>query len=139
MRVFLDANVLVSALATRGICADILQVVLAEHQLVLGETVLGELKRVLSEKMHVPEGAVSEAEALLRREAVVVSQPGHLAFELRDPDDVPILAEAMESLAEVLVTGDRDFLDVADRLPVLALSPRQFWEKLQEGGESDPS
>ena len=31
------ANVLVSAFATRGVCADVLRVVLAEHTLVTGE------------------------------------------------------------------------------------------------------
>ena len=139
MRVCLDTNVLVSAVATRGICADILQVVLAEHLLVLGETVLAQFRRVLREKMHVPEAAISEAEALLRREAVVITQSAEIAVELRDPDDVLVLAEAGASLADVLVTGDRDFLDVADRLPVEALSPRQFWERLQEGGGTESS
>ena len=139
MRVYLDTNVLVSALATRGICADILQVVFAEHQLVLGEAVIAELRRVLREKMHLPQGTIAEAEALLRREAVVVSKSAEISVELRDPQDTQVLAEAVEALAEVLVTGDRDFLDVADRLPVEALSPRQFWEKLQEGGEPGAS
>ena len=45
--VFLDTNVVVSAVATRGLCADLFHVVLAEHELVLGETVLTELRPVL--------------------------------------------------------------------------------------------
>ena len=37
--------------------------------------------------------------------------------------------------AEVLVTGDRDLLDVAMQLPELkVLSPRQFWEDLRMRG-----
>ena len=40
MRVFLDTNVLISAFATRGLGADVVNLVLAEHQLVLGESVL---------------------------------------------------------------------------------------------------
>lgn len=39
MRVFLDTKVLVSAFLTRGISKDALNVVLAQHQLVLGESV----------------------------------------------------------------------------------------------------
>jgi predicted nucleic acid-binding protein len=58
VRVFLDTNVLASAIATRGICADVQQVTLAEHELVLGEKVLGELSRVLRTKFRVtPEDA----------------------------------------------------------------------------------
>ena len=62
MRVFLDTNVLVSAIATRGICEDIVQKTLAEHQLVVGETVLTELRSVLSRKFRVSADLVEEAE-----------------------------------------------------------------------------
>ncbi len=132
MRVFLDTNVLVSAFTTRGICADVVTVVVAEHQLVLGETVLAELTRVLSEKMRVPAATIEETESFLRREAAVVSHASEPDVELRDADDVLVLAEALEGSADVLVTGDRDFLDAAHSLPVDILSPRGFWERIQE-------
>jgi len=130
LRVSLDTNVLVGAFVTRGICEDVLNVVLAEHQLVLGEAVLAELRRVLDKKMRMPRDVSHEAVALLRREAVVVSSADALALQLRDPDDVAVLSEAVEGLADVLVTGDRDLLDVADTLPLPVVSPRGFWEKL---------
>ena len=60
MRVLLDTNVLVAAFATRGFCFDILQVVLAEHQLLVGETVLQELERTLAEKLLMPPPRVIE-------------------------------------------------------------------------------
>jgi putative PIN family toxin of toxin-antitoxin system len=132
LRVFLDTNVLVSAFTTRGICADIVTVVVAEHQLVLGETVLAELARVLSKKMGVPATTIEETESFLRREGVVVSHASKPDVELRDTDDVLVLADALEGLAEVLVTGDRDFLDAAHNLPLDILSPRGFWERIQE-------
>ena len=47
MIVCFDTNVLVSAVATRGLCADIVNAALAEHQLIVGETVLMELRQVL--------------------------------------------------------------------------------------------
>ena len=131
MRVFLDTNVLVSAFATRGICADVLTIALSEHQLVVGETVLEELTRILSAKMKVPPAVVAEIEGLLRREAVVTSGASTLELDLRDKDDEAVVEEAVEGLASVLVTGDRDLLDAADRIPVEVLSPRGFWEKLK--------
>ena len=47
MKVFLDTNVLVSGLATRGLCADVIRLVLAEHELIAGEVALKEVERVL--------------------------------------------------------------------------------------------
>ena len=131
MRVFLDTNVLVSAFTTRGICADIVTVALAEHELVVGETVLAELARVLDQKMRMPRATIEETEALLRREADVVSGGPALGTPIvRDPDDLAVLAEAIEGAADLLVSGDRDLLDVANEVPVEVLSPRGFWEKL---------
>lgn len=130
MRVSLDTNVLVSAFTTRGICADLLAVVLAEHRLVLGEKVLEELGRVLREKMRMPENSVVEADAFLRQEAAVISKGARVEVPIRDPDDVEVFAQAVEGLVDALVTGDRDLLDVADQLPIEVLSPRGFWEKL---------
>ncbi|MDH5760979.1 MAG: putative toxin-antitoxin system toxin component, PIN family, partial [Gemmatimonadota bacterium] len=131
MRVFLDTNVLVSAFATRGICADILSAILAEHQLILGETVLSELRRILRDKFKVPAAAVDETVSFLRREAVVMSTSADLQVPIRDPNDVPVLGEAAQGLADVLVTGDKDLLEIDALVPLQVLSPRGFWDLLR--------
>ena len=131
MRVCLDTNVLVSAVATRGLCADVLQVVLVEHRLVVGETVLGELSRVLQRKMHVPRTTIVEMDLLLRRHAAVVADAPPIILAIRDATDLPVLAEAVAGGADVLVTGDRDLLSVAAKSPLPILAPRAFWELLR--------
>ena len=60
MRVFLDTNVLVAAFATRGLCADVVRLTLAEHELLVSPTVLQELTRALVGKLHVPEQTTHE-------------------------------------------------------------------------------
>ena len=73
MRIALDTNVLVSAFATRGLSSDVLNLILADHQLVLGEAVLGELDRVLRTKLKVPADTAAETTTFLRTQAVIVS------------------------------------------------------------------
>jgi len=139
VRVFLDTNVLVSAYATRGLCAEVVRVVLAEHELVLGEVVLDELERVLVEKIRLPRADVAEILAFLREHPV---QPRSEALgsvlgsiEVRDPDDAWVLAAALEASADVLVTGDPDLLDVDSAVRDLdVVSPRGFWELIRQGG-----
>jgi len=46
MRVFLDTNVLVSGFATRGLSADVVRLLSAKHELLTGEVVLKETRRV---------------------------------------------------------------------------------------------
>lgn len=131
MKVALDTNVLVSAVATRGLCADVLQVVLAEHELVLGETVLRELRRVLRQKIRMSDALSDEVEAFLRRHAVVVADAPPLRLRLRDRTDLPVLAEAVAGGAEVLVTGDHDLHATPAKMPLPVLTPREFWERLR--------
>jgi predicted nucleic acid-binding protein len=54
LRIFLDTNVLVSAFGTRGLCADVVRHVVAQHEFETGEVVLAELRRVLRSKIGLP-------------------------------------------------------------------------------------
>ena len=130
MKVSLDTNVVVSAVATRGLCADVLHVILAEHELVLGETVLTELRRVLGRKIGVPRETIRELETFLRRQATVVTAGTGGSGKALGAADAAVLAEAATAGADVLVTGDRDLLEVADA-PVEIVSPRGLWERFR--------
>ena len=132
MRIALDTNVLVSAVATRGLCADLFYLILAEHELIVGETVLAELKRNLREKIRVSRKVIGEYDALLRQEATVVGASAALAIKIRDESDLPVLSEAVAGNAEVLVTGDRDFFEISEALPLEILTPRGLWERLRQ-------
>ena len=131
MRVFLDTNVLASAAATRGLCADVLREVLASHELLISAQVLGELRRVLRNKFGVDQELIDEFIWLMRQDTVL-ARPGQMpSVEIQDQDDLPILSAAISAGADVFVTGDKELLDI-DRIENLAiLSPRQFWEKLK--------
>ena len=136
MRVFLDTNVLVAAFATRGLCADVLRTVLAEHELVLSGTVIQELTRTLVEKIRVPEPTVREIAAFLRASAAISDAPAKPPpVAVRDPDDAVILSEALATAAEVLVTGDRDLLDLGPIPGIRVLDPRGFWELARQPRE----
>jgi putative PIN family toxin of toxin-antitoxin system len=135
VRIALDTNVLVSAFATRGLSSDVLNLVLSDHQLVLGETVLAELDRVLRAKLKVPTDTIQETTGFLRTQAVVVSSAPPLDISIRDEDDLPVLSEAVHGLAEVLVTGDQDLLSLADAAPIQILTPRGLWELLRAEAE----
>jgi uncharacterized protein len=132
LRVFLDTNVLVSAFATRGICADVLRVVLAEHILVTGEVVLRELTRVLRTRIGLPPGAVREIAEFLREHEVAPKPAVRARVPRRDPDDQWVVASAVDSRADVLVTGDRDLLDIAPDAPIKIVDPRGFWDLVRK-------
>ena len=128
MRVFLDTNVLAAAFTTRGLCADVVRYVLAEHQLITGDVVLDELRDVLANRFKLPSSTTKDILDLLRNQQVVAKPQKAAPTPIRDPDDAWILASAIEGRCDVLVTGDRDLLDIAAAAPLPILSPRGFWE-----------
>ena len=132
MRVFLDTNVLVAAFATRGLCADVLRVVLVEHQLITGEVVLSELRKALGRRVKLPAATIEDILALLREHEVVPKPRKPSELPIRDPADRWILASAIAGRANVLVTGDRDLLDIADEAALPVLDPRAFWDLLSK-------
>ncbi len=136
MKVFFDTNVLIAAFATRGLCADLFAHVLLEHELVVGEVVLTELRRNLRTKLKLPKKTIDEIEAQLRDGLVVKSPAKHLGLNISDPDDEWVVASAVGGGADVLVTGDAAVLKLGKRAPLRIVSPRGLWELLRGPGPS---
>ena len=134
MKVFFDTNVLISAFAARGLCADLMRIVLAEHELQTGEVNLVELRRVLRDRFKTPPAQIDRVEALLRDQAVVERPDEVLPLQVRDADDAWVLASAVAGGADMLVTGDQDLLVLAAKAPLPIVSPRAAWEQLRGEG-----
>ena len=129
MRVFLDTNVLASALTTRGLCSDLFEVVLQSHEMLTSDHVIGELKRILPSKLGQSKEVTDGFINLLRTHALLVTHE-HPPPSLPAPDDEPIVACAIEGNADVFVTGDKALLELRKVDHLQIVSPRDFWEML---------
>jgi putative PIN family toxin of toxin-antitoxin system len=138
MKVFLDTNVLVSATATRGLCADVLRAVLTSHQFVVSEPLFTELERVLLKKLGVPGNLVAELLETLKQDAHYSSPTSLPNIEIRDKDDVLILSCAVSAEADIFVTGDEELLKLGEVEKLEIISPRMFWERLKADSEDVP-
>ena len=132
MRVFLDTNVLVSALATRGICEDVVREVMTSHELVIAPPLFRELRRVLRSKFGVPKPTVDEAVAMLRAHGDEAKAKPSIEVPIKDAADNVMLSCAVNGGAEVFVTGDKELLGLKRVENMRILSPRGFWERIRE-------
>jgi putative PIN family toxin of toxin-antitoxin system len=134
VRVFLDTNVLISAFAARGLCADLMRLLLAEHDVLTGEVNLVELRRVLAKRFKAPAAQMDQIEQLLRDQTVIPKPTALLSLKVRDADDAWVLASAVAGGADLLVSGDQDLLVLAPKAPLPILSPRDAWSRLRGEG-----
>lgn len=130
MRIALDSSVLIAAHISRaGVCAELLEDLLLHHELVISEFILEELTRKLCEKFDFPRRDVNHVVAFLRRVAVVVS-PADLPSDLcRDSNDIPVLGTAVAGACALLISVDRDLLDMqkVEEIPIIRLGA--YWQQ----------
>ena len=135
MKAVLDPNVIISAaLSTGGSPARAFRLWLeGAYELVCSPLLLDELARALTYsklKKHIDADEADELVDLLRRAALLVEDPSTPpTVSSSDPDDNYLVALA-ELSRSVLVSGDRDLLELSDQLPVF--SPRAFLSLLQD-------
>jgi len=117
MRVMLDTNILVSAIVFKSKpMLEIIQRLGINYSMVLCSYSVVELRRVFAEKF--PE-YVNDLEYFLIEmsfELIYTPQilPDDFVFTVRDKDDENILYSAISADVDVLVTGDKDLLVIAE-------------------------
>ena len=136
MRIFLDTNILVSAVATRGLCADVLREVLSFHEIIISEQLLSELGKSLARKLGVPKSLVEEFVEILVQDAHFAQPSALPGVKVRDRDDLTILSAALNGKADLFITGDKELLTLRSVGPMDIVNPRKFWEVLRTRGRS---
>jgi len=137
MRILLDTNVLVSAfIFKRETISKMLDFLIDCHVIVLSSHILDELKSVVEAKF--PSKLASLNLFLDRLPFELVYCPDSIDKNkfppLRDNSDLPVLASAIMSDVDCLLTGDKDFASLKLERPLI-LTPAQFLEKYGDCGQ----
>ncbi len=130
MRIVLDSSVLIAAHITRaGVCAELLEDVLMQHQLVISQHILDELARKLTEKFDFPSASVRSVVKFIGRNATKVEPAEIPQNACRDPEDLPILGTAVAAEASLLITLDKDLLVIGEFQGIAIVKPGEFWRR----------
>lgn len=129
LRVFVDSNVLISAMHSESsVSRKLLLFLVEEHQLIICSYSLTEVSRVLEKRF--PHKVSDWDHFLTKLEfelAYTPSDPSTFsAPHIRDEKDLPILVSAIIAQPDILVTGDYDFHtpEIQECFPVL--TPADF-------------
>ena len=130
MRVLVDSNVLFSAIYAKGSIPHqaFIKAVEPPNYCLICEQSFKELRQAYSLKFPDKVDALEQfiSFALSSVEVVPVPESKHPdEVRIRDADDRPILRSAINAEADILITGDRDFLDSSVVTPRI-MTPAQF-------------
>jgi putative PIN family toxin of toxin-antitoxin system len=137
IKVVLDTSVLVSGLlSSNGSPAEVLERWREGlFDVVVCPQLLQELRATLA-KPSLKERVTTEQAATfalaVSRAAINNPDPAPIPPATRDPGDDFLVALAAEARAQAIVSVDHDLLD-ATAMPVLALTPRVFLDRLGDG------
>ena len=126
MKIVLDANVIVAAFASRGLCESIFELCLSEHDLILCEDLLSEIVRNLRIKIKLPSKMIDAIKEFLLEHSIMLDPTPLPKDACRDADDIKVLGLAITSSADYIVTGDKDLLILEHCQNIPILSPRAF-------------
>lgn len=129
MRIMVDANILVSAiLLDSKRMEELFEAIFERHTLVVASYTIEELFEVAERKFPDRENIIDNALERLPYEMVYTPKEMEKnIFDVRDPDDYPVLYTAIKENVDIFITGDRDLLDVNIQNPEI-VSPAQFLE-----------
>lgn len=132
MKIFLDTNIIISAVTTRGLCADVFREVLRSHQLVISEDLILEVRRILQEKIRAPGELINDLIEVLQEDAIRSTRRCVYNIPVQDKGDLMILSSALSGKTELFITGGKELLELGKIKSLKIISPREFWKKLQK-------
>lgn len=130
MRVLIDTNVLISAILSPNSTpfhAYVKATSYPYHAVICEQNVV-ELQRIFQKKFPQKLAALEKflSIALLTLEVIRIPEEKSIAEQLvRDKNDRPILRAAIQAKVDILVTGDKDFLESGIDHPK-AMTPAMF-------------
>ena len=130
MNIMIDAIVLISAALNPGGTPyrAFVKAVSYPHRGLICEQNIDELRRIFNRKFPSKIAALESflALSLLTLEVLPVPEVvEETESQIRDPMDRPILRAALSAKADILLTGDKDFLDSGLKRPRI-LTPTEF-------------
>ncbi|EPF30920.1 hypothetical protein HMPREF9194_01246 [Treponema maltophilum ATCC 51939] len=134
MRVFVDTNIIISAiLFPNGKTAGVFSYLLEKHTVIISSYTKEECKEVFKKKFPLKKelldiffDGISFEEFKSPEEIDEKQYP-----KIRDIKDLPILVSAILSDSDILITGDKDFEDIKIDKPLI-FTPTKYFDLIEE-------
>ena len=130
MRIMLDTNILISAFVLGGKIEKLLDLIYDEgYSVYVTEYVDLEFRRVVNKKFSSRKEEIFAKYA--KRKFKIYPSTTQILGKVRDEKDIPVLSDAIFHEVDILLTGDKDFLESEIKNPLI-MSPVILFEYLNQ-------
>lgn len=124
MKIMIDTNVIISAMLKQGSVPDlVLEFACENSELILCDHIIDECYDVAKKRFPQKLSVLDDVFAKLRYE--LVPAPRSCEIKIRDIKDQPILNAAVTYDIDIIITGDKHFLELAINHPEI-VTPAEF-------------
>ena len=130
MRVFVDTNIIISAiLFPNAKVAKVFSHVIEKHTVIIASYIKEECKEVFEKKFPLKKEQLNIFFNGIRFEEFKTPEKidEKKYPEIRDIKDLPVLVSAILSDSDILITGDKDFEDIKIDKPLI-FTPSKYFE-----------
>ncbi|GHU44972.1 hypothetical protein FACS1894190_16850 [Spirochaetia bacterium] len=127
MQIMVDANIIISAiLFPQSTVTKVLRHIVSNHILMLSQYTIDETKKVFTKKFPHRIDEMDKFMEKIPYKLFILNEIDNEKYpNIRDIDDLPVLANAIESNVDLLVTGDKDFDEIMIKKPKI-IKPRKY-------------
>ena len=127
MKIMVDANIIVSAiLFPKSIISETIKHIVYNNKIILSQYTIDEVKEVFNRKFP---HRINEVEEYLEKLPYKLFTLKEIDFRnypcIRDIDDLPVLAYAIDSKVDIFITGDKDFDEIIIKKPII-MKPKKY-------------
>lgn len=129
MRIFVDSNVLISAILSKSSLSSILlRIIIEKHRLLICSFSILEISKVLERKF--PNQLRYWDDFLTSLDFELIYTPDDSSSfnspDIRDPEDLPIIISLLIAKPDIFITGDSDFFTKELRERFVIYTPSEF-------------
>ena len=128
MKILFDTNVIISGFVSQGYSFDVIKDAANKHEVYCTEYLIKETQKNLSTKFPLSHEAVKSIISTVKKQFTEGKTANIIEKISRDPKDDQILADAVINEIDVIITGDKDLLELKNYKGIKIIMPKDYWK-----------
>jgi len=128
LKILFDAKVIISGFISQGYSFDVIKDAAGKHEVYRTEYLLRETQKNLSTKFPLLREAINSIINTIKKQFIEGKTADTVEEISRDSKEDQILADAAANGIDIIITGDKDLLELKNYKGIKIIMPRDYWK-----------